>query len=503
MQLLNKISLLIQSSALGISLKNAPYQAAWMCYRNGRPSLKNLFYFDEKTKQPHPYVKPLDNENEFLENIPLCIDIQSERTLTKSIEVPFIKQKEIKDALPFLIDSQLSVASDTLFYDAFIIEKRENTSLISLVAHPKDEVLNSLETASQLHLLPDSVIPKEVALSLFAHWAAPTSLPVWILSKDNNETTVILAFQGKLIKSHTTSDPAIDTTAWIQRSMASIIKGLGSEAQSMLLVVGSLKTSIPLEKLVSGIEGVLSLKEIDGFSPDELSAFACPIGLALNELPETSLHLSLAPPQDVSYKLWKKWSKPILATFCTSLLFSLALFTASNSWSSLKTRQIAEKTATMLSNFDGGDQFQDSLTTQEGLTEALFWMDSSLNETPNLYPLQPQTPRVSDFLLWLAKSPHVYLSTAQSDSKQDYLTIQSLHYSMIKRPEPSKKMERYLVKIELEFTASSPRLARQFHESLIEANDMVDPKEEIKWTAAKNSYRVSFYLKDKTGYSRS
>jgi hypothetical protein len=124
-QILNKISLLIQSSSLGISLKGAMYRGAWMCYSDGRAVLKNLFLLDPKTKTPSSYVKPLDITPEILENTALAVDVQGDKTLTKSLDVPFIKDKEIKEALPFLIDSQLTLPSDSLFFDALIIEKRK------------------------------------------------------------------------------------------------------------------------------------------------------------------------------------------------------------------------------------------------------------------------------------------------------------------------------------------------------------------------------------------
>jgi len=59
------------------------------------------------------------------------------------------------------------------------------------------------------------------------------------------------------------------------------------------------------------------------------------------------------------------------------------------------------------------------------------------------------------------------------------LQIENLSYSMVKRPELTKKQERYQVKVELEFTSPTPKLAREFHDALIAPNDLVDPKGDI------------------------
>ena len=61
-------------------------------------------------------------------------------------------------------------------------------------------------------------------------------------------------------------------------------------------------------------------------------------------------------------------------------------------------------------------------------------------------------------------------------------------------------MKKYQVKVDLEFSTSSPRIAREFHDSLIAPNDLIDPKGEVKWSSNRGKYRTSFYLKDKTQY---
>ena len=72
---------------------------------------------------------------------------------------------------------------------------------------------------------------------------------------------------------------------------------------------------------------------------------------------------------------------------------------------------------------------------------------------------------------------------------------------MVKRPDQSKKKEKYRVKVDLEFSSPTPKQAREFHDALVAPNDFVDPKDEIKWSSNRGSYRTSFFLKDKTKYN--
>ena len=76
----------------------------------------------------------------------------------------------------------------------------------------------------------------------------------------------------------------------------------------------------------------------------------------------------------------------------------------------------------------------------------------------------------------------------------------SFQYTLLKRPEMEKKQEKYQVKVDLEFTTSSPKWAREFHDLLINPNPFVDPKGEVKWNVTRGSYKTSFLLKDQTAY---
>ncbi len=107
------------------------------------------------------------------------------------------------------------------------------------------------------------------------------------------------------------------------------------------------------------------------------------------------------------------------------------------------------------------------------------------------FPLEPNIPRVSDLLAWLSNHPQL---------NGNKILIELMHYQLVKHPEMNKPKERYLVKVELEFTSETPKAAREFHDALLAQNDFIDPKGEVKWNTLKGKYKVSFYLKDKTIY---
>ena len=125
-------------------------------------------------------------------------------------------------------------------------------------------------------------------------------------------------------------------------------------------------------------------------------------------------------------------------------------------------------------------------------------IEKEIQAIPQIFPLQPNVPLVSDVLAWL--STHNSFVQKEGAGSKDSLRIESLSYTMVKRPEPSKKQEKYQVKIELEVSSPTPKSAREFHDALIEPNDFVDPKGEVKWSSSRDRYKTSFFLKDKTIY---
>ena len=107
---------------------------------------------------------------------------------------------------------------------------------------------------------------------------------------------------------------------------------------------------------------------------------------------------------------------------------------------------------------------------------------------------------VSDVLGWLNKLAGASDKDNGEKALAQGIQIDSFNYTLVKRPEQTKKQEKYQVKVELEFNSPTPKMAREFHDALIAPNEMVDPKGEVKWSTNRGKYRTSFYLKDKTAY---
>lgn len=273
----------------------------------------------------------------------------------------------------------------------------------------------------------------------------------------------------------------------------------------------------PLNKVL------LAPQELPHFamSSTELQHFALPIGAALSALPGCQEQINFRQNEFAYPAPWKRLKQPVAfyLILCFGIAIALVLFGKaylSYQETELK-RQYLELLNVMNKPYTEFEKEyanktspgRDSSTaepaniqslTQDEIKSRLNFLEKELQSMPQSYPFQPNVPLVSDVLAWISTHPNVVGKTPPGEKNPPALQIENFTYTMLKRPELAKKQERYQVKVELEFTSPTPKMAREFHDALIAPNDIVDSKGEIKWNSNRDKYRTSFYLKDKTVY---
>lgn len=252
----------------------------------------------------------------------------------------------------------------------------------------------------------------------------------------------------------------------------------------------------------------------------QLQKYAIPIGAAMTALPNADNQINFRQDEFAYPDPWKRYKMPlaIYAGLCIFLAFSLFLFGKAylaNQEDGIR-RHYAELLAVMNKPFSGSEaEFRKKFPAEgqpdgaaitlknlsmDDLEIRLSLLEKELRSTPDTFPLLPNVPRVSDVLAWLSTDPHMAAMGPVTKVLKPLLQIESFTYTIVKRPELSKKQEKYQVKVELELSSPTPKLAREFHDALIAPNDFVDPKGEVKWSSNRGKYKTSFYLKDKTVY---
>lgn len=263
-------------------------------------------------------------------------------------------------------------------------------------------------------------------------------------------------------------------------------------------------------------------------STSELQKYAVSIGMALTALPKSQGQVNFRQQEFAYPHPWKRFKKPVFIYFALSIAVAIAFYLFGQVYLSYQEDDIKQKYVSLLSflnkpyaAFEGeyttkfpseSSHGEDAITppiklTEQDLLGRLQYLEKEIQATPDTYPLLPNVPRVSDVLAWL--STHDVVLGAEDNEKggenayPSSLQLDSFAYTYVKRPEITKRQEKYQVKVDIEFTAPTPKQAREFHDALIAPNELVDPKGEVKWSSNRGKFRTSFYLKDKTIYPSS
>lgn len=515
------------SHTVGLYLDRYQLIAVSLKSEKGAVTLDGRWVFEIETGADDP-GNPLyiyENGKAFIDlaNRQLSISaLPTSSTLQRRLELKLKKEKAIQAVLSFQAEPLIPYPIEQALLDWMYIERSENASKISLFAARRDHLSNHLERFKLLNIEPEVVASVPAALACYVNFFVVSDKPIFIVYLGQQEAMCTLV-QGSTVLAAQSSYYDVNDREGLKQELLKMLYALnkGYDDVEKIVVTGLVEDAFELAEAL-GKEALIP-EEREGFtlSQKELSQFALPIGLALMGLPGSQEQINFRQG-DLSYSQpWKRLKKPVALYFISCLLLAWAASFLGQSYLGHKEDAAKEEYGRLLTvmnkpyiNFESeyeskypfGNTIPDGKTATlemlsvDDLYDRLDFLDHEIDNMPDTIALQPNIPRVSDVLAWLGQHPNVVLKNSGSDDERALIEIETFHYSLVKRPEEKKRNARYQVKVDIEFTSPSPKLARQFHDALIEPNLLVDTKEEVKWSTSRGKYRTSFFLKDKTVY---
>lgn len=504
---------------------------------------------------------PIDEENVkrlYIHHPVFITGLAGKEVLVRALHLPLVKEKDIQEALSFQAEPLLPYPVEQAFLGYQTLSKTNDGTEITLVATRKETVESHLTPWQNIQIEPEKIGAKPLALCEFGAKYFSSEKTFLIINLEQEETVCSLIKEGKLYTSfahpegfsllvdalkkekisafpqgiaqwegieHKKESPLNESIKRLQREIARM--GFASAKEEKrgsiegVLLTGSAATIDGLsEILIKNLDfPLLFCPPVKDFSSVDLHNYAVPIGLALNALPGN--HSVDFRQQELIYPHpWKRLVVPVAIYFAAIFLLTFSFYFFTQQYLRSQEDQIKQAYVDLLANFNrshddfeaafaakhpgSNDSFNGELPKIEQLEKSDFpqrlsFLQKELLATPDSFPLFANTPRVGDVLAWLSRHPAV-VSIDENGKKEAKLHLENFHYIMAKRPQQGKKQEKYQVKVELEFTSEIPKLAREFHDALIESNDWVDPKGEVKWNSNRGKYKTSFFLKDKTNY---
>ncbi len=374
--------------------------------------------------------------------------------LLRETSLKLTRRSAILSALPFQVEALIPYSLEEILLLPFLHPRDKTTTDILLIATSRAQLEKHLTACEAVEIDPDWVTATPIALWRWAQFVFPEERSLLVCHSGTEKNTYAAISDGRLKGTQTGSKKDLN------RILSFLGMKMGAEG--------------PKPLIFSGDSALLpdGLAVPENFS--ELQAYAIPLGLALDYLSSDKQKLQFRqgpylPPQEVKKR---KTQVSLYASCC--LLLAAVMGLSSHWFLSKRESALKEELASYHSS-----------TARDVHTHMAEWK-RSLASQARPFPYLLSVPKVSDVLAWLSTHPQLLLKKG--------IEIQKIHYSLVQYPKLQQPNAPYQGKVELEFTASTPTSAREFHDALLKGEGPVDAKQKISWSVHQNVYHTSFFL---------
>lgn len=425
----------------------------------------------------------------------LATALGSHEALFRTLTLPITHPRKAMAALPFQLETLLPFSLEEALIATSIAKQPKGTPVsISLFATKKQTLQTHLENYQTLKIDPDYVTPVQLALYRLARWLFPQEHSIHILyigaskscfvATSSQQVTLTQSLPFGYEDSSVTSSLSEKNIQELERLLY-YLKSKNIAPENTPWVLFGEENFISTYVAWFKVKG-LSLLSVShsSLSSSLLQIYAVPIGIALEALAEDKTAVQLRQGIHRSTEFRKKRKKQLCFFLACCGLATLIFGMSSQMFLYKKQSILQEEMAQHLPS-----SLQPPPLSTEEIKWSLYQWEQSLGSKKNPFPFLPTTPLVSDLLAWL--STHPALVTAEGQKKEG-IEVKNIRYQLYRYPKLGENTNIYAARVDLELTADTPRLAREFHDALLKGDLIVDEKKEIKWTTQHNTYWASF-----------
>ena len=460
--------------------------------------------------------------------------LETSEVLLRHLTLPLTNPLKIRAALPFQLESILPYPPEEAIVVPISEKRSGKQTSLSFFAINKSQISPHLEKATSFSLAPDVISCAPAALHAWAQFAYPETSSLALLEFGRGKSTLVCLRENELqlslslpvgvedlllalgrdlphLSKEEIEEAAKDINLCqknenfphlyqqvdhvqkeLERTVAYLQQKTSLSSGFPLALSGEIFSLFKLERLLkeslSAAFTLLDPPQHALFAPASLQTYAIPLGLSLNALGLHGQSVQFLQGNAAPGSYAKKKLKPLFAYSALCLFLALGTALIGSFWTHKREAFLCEQLLT----------FREKTSGQSGsralLEEELDSWEHTLKEQKRPFPFDPSVPKVSDTLAFLSTHPLLTLS-----KNKEGIEIKQLRYQLVKHPKVGRPNEPYEAKVELEFTATSPKLAQAFRESLQKGDQIVNSKADITWTAKDQLYRTSFYLKKQGG----
>ena len=398
-------------------------------------------------------VKPLDILRTVLvgKKVKVVSGLETNEIVRREISFKLAKEKEILSVLPFQVESLIPFPLKETILLPLLYPRNKHVTDVLLFATKQEFLLHHLNDLKNSDIYPDTVSATAAALSRWGKLLFPHTKEFSVIQGK----TCIVYSEDRLVAAH----------------------AIEEDEKGIEQVQAFVKTKFPNAFLIWEESVLTDMHETPAYSNFEFHAlkeFAIPIGLALDGLIADSHSLQFQQGTLTSQKELKSQKMLALKYLAACTTLALGLFAFGAYHLNVEKNHLEQTIVQYLGQESNKGSLNDKITSWEGFVE----------KQEKTFPLSPNIYLVSDVLAWLS-------------TRKETIDIRHVHYNLVKCPTLEEKNTPYLVKLEIEFTALSETIAKEFHDALKKQTPFINLSKEISWTVSQDIYKTSFYLKQK------
>lgn len=397
------------------------------------------------------------------------------RTLSLKVK----SRRALLRVLPFQAQSSIPYPASDAILLPFFDEKKGALSRVKIIASTKELLFAHLKKLEVIKKEVDTLSCAPSAIARASHFFFPDVEALFFCHLGEKQSLAGTIVKGRVQESHSLSFGREDLE---KEDLTRVQKEL-----DRTLVALRQKTSFPTDTeifltgeghalLAKCLPASMTILECD----DKALQFALPLGFALDALKKDSSSVQFLQGIFTPQHVRKKRNKEMFTFLAACLLLSITTWGMGNVLLKQRESKLKERLGIYLNK---------PVSSMNSLEEELDGWEKKLTQKAALH-YQVTVPKVSDILGWLSTHP---LLSANKDQKET-IDIKRVHYTLLKYPKIKSPTTPYQAQVQLEFTASSPKIARDFREALLKGDAIVRPKSEITWNIQDNTYQASFYL---------
>ena len=408
--------------------------------------------------------------------------LSGDQIFIRQLKVPVKSPRALSKALPFQLESLIPFASNP---DARVVvtKKREGKAgyQVTPFAFLQRHLDECLEEYNAIGLDPEwiSCIPQ--ALKRFARFLAPATDSMIACCVEKGATHIVSIISGEIDVSLTLhkGSEALDDEAFsreIKRSIAYCLQRDEAGKVETILQLGA----VDFQQMDLGFEST-PIENTTIIDDDKLKRYAIEIGLGLDVAVQDGRTVQLRRGESIAQNHFQR------GLFGAGVLFGGAVL-ASLLLGGISTYMLSGKKRTLKTRIENaiGKEVAPYTSSEE-------WIDLIDKER---VALKKKGPTIG-FHKWPVGVAQLLEYISTHPDLQEGVEVQRLGYFLERYPTIGNPLEPLKVKVDLTISCTSPLIARDFHQALLNNKEKyINGKEPIHWERGESAYRAIFYLKN-------